>query len=176
MKNETEKKDMRVVRINDVYALVDAPWCSHRRSKNYAAVITGLDPRYGYKRDFLKKGFGGGYYVFPEKPKAGDIVEVVAIYFTGGGHGEKREGSGFYRLNHYNDNMSAVFERVPIIFSYADIQGINDDTIVVERFSIRLDADFYKSLAKQLGIDDDSVSCRWIETLNFFKESLRLNK
>lgn len=98
MKNETEKKDMRVVRINDVYALVDAPWCSHRRSKNYAAVITGLDPRYGYKRTFLKKGFGGGYYLFPEKPKAGDIIEVVAIYYTGGGHGEKREGSGFYRL------------------------------------------------------------------------------
>jgi len=111
------EKTMKVIKVNEFYVLADAPWCSHRRSKNYAAIITGLDPRYGYKRTFLKKGFGGGYYVFPEKPKAGDIIEVVAIYFTGGGHGEKREGSGFYRLEPDGSFVSIDSEEVKKTFT-----------------------------------------------------------
>ena len=30
-------------------------WVNHRRSKNYIARITGLDKKFGYKREFLGK-------------------------------------------------------------------------------------------------------------------------
>jgi hypothetical protein len=107
---------MRVVKLNDSYVLADAPWCYHRRSKNYAALITGLDPRFGFKRSFLKKGFDN-QYIFDEKPKAGDIIEVQAIYFTGGGHGQTRDGSGFYRLESDGSFTSVDPDEVKKAFS-----------------------------------------------------------
>jgi len=77
-------------------------------------------------------------------------------------------------LKHYTGNLSVIFDMMPIVFGYEDIQALNENNIVVEKFHIRLDIEFYVRLAKKLN-KDDSVSIRqWVETLDFFKESLKL--
>lgn len=77
-------------------------------------------------------------------------------------------------LNHYDDNLSLIFDMIPIVFNHADIQAISDSIIVVEKFSIRLDIKFYSGLAKKLNKDDSVTISHWLETLSFFKESLGL--
>ena len=82
-------------------------------------------------------------------------------------------------LKHYTDNLSVIFESVifdmmPIVFGYGDIQALNENNIVVEKFNIRLDIEFYTRLAKKLNKDDSVTINQWLETLSFFKESLGL--
>jgi hypothetical protein len=110
---------MKTIKLNDTYVLTDAPRCSHRRSKNYAAIITGLDPKFGFKRTFLAKGFDN-QYIFPEKPKAGDIIEVKAIYYTGSGRPEIREGSGFYKLEPDGSLTPVKESEVKKLFSHVE--------------------------------------------------------
>jgi len=112
---------MKTIKLNDTYVLTDAPWCSHRRSKNYAALITGLDPKYGFKRTFLAKGCDN-QYIFAEKPKAGDIVEIKAIYFTGSGRGQVRDGSGFYRLESDGSWTPISESEVKKLFSHVETE------------------------------------------------------
>jgi len=88
---------MKIEKTDKIYVLTCAPWCTHRRGKNYASIILGRDPKFGYRREFLEKGYGN-QYLFSKKPKAGQIIEVRAIYYTGGGYPEPLEGSGFYRI------------------------------------------------------------------------------
>ena len=77
-------------------------------------------------------------------------------------------------LRRFNDNISLIFDMMPIVFGYEDIQAIDHDSIVIEKFSIQFDISFYEALAKKLGIDDSVTINQWIETLSFFKESLGL--
>lgn len=77
-------------------------------------------------------------------------------------------------LKHYTDNFSLVFDMMPVVFGYDDIQAISDDSVVIEKFSIKLNYYFYGALAKKLGVDDSVTINQWIETLNFFKENLGL--
>ena len=89
---------MVVKKMGDTYVLEGAPFCNHRRHKNYAARIDGLDPKWGFARKFFERG--EDVYIFPEKPIAGQIIEVQAIYYTGSGRPEEwDEGrNGFYQL------------------------------------------------------------------------------
>jgi len=84
-------------KIGSKYILENVPYETHRRGKNYAAKIEGLDPKYKFKRDFLERGTKGSY-VFDEKPQAGTIYEIQAIYYTGSGSPSPQKGSGFYEL------------------------------------------------------------------------------
>lgn len=77
-------------------------------------------------------------------------------------------------LNHHDDNISLIFEMIPIVFNHEDIQAINENSIVIEKFNIRLDTEFYAGLAKKLSKDDSVSISQWLETLSFFKESLGL--
>lgn len=77
-------------------------------------------------------------------------------------------------LKHYTDNLSVIFDMMPIVFGYEDIQALNENNIVVEKFNIRLDIEFYARLAKKLNKDDSVSISQWLETLDFFKESLGL--
>jgi len=77
-------------------------------------------------------------------------------------------------LKHYTDNLSVIFDMMPIVFGYEDIQALNENNIVVEKFHIRLDIEFYARLAKKLNKDDSVSISQWLETLDFFKESLGL--
>ncbi|MBU7027218.1 MAG: hypothetical protein HXS48_09765 [Theionarchaea archaeon] len=56
-----------------------------RRGKNWIAKITGLDTKYGYKREFLKSVKAGTKKVFHlEDFHIGEIYEIGSVY-TGGG-------------------------------------------------------------------------------------------
>jgi len=68
-------------------ALTDAPvYCSHRRGKNWMAVIS-KDPKGpgGLRRRFLANA-RGQYYYMVEGLKVGDPVEFGADYYTSSGH------------------------------------------------------------------------------------------
>ena len=55
------------------------------RGKNWIAKITGLDERYGYKREFLETTRIGREKVFQlEDFRIGEIYEVASIQTTGG--------------------------------------------------------------------------------------------
>ena len=55
------------------------------RGKNWIAKITGLDERYGYKREFLDTTRIGREKVFLlEDFRVGEIYEVASLYTTGG--------------------------------------------------------------------------------------------
>ena len=60
-------------------------WEKRRRGKNWIARITGLDTRYGYKREFLETTRIGREKVFLlEDFHVGDIYEIASIYTVGG--------------------------------------------------------------------------------------------
>jgi hypothetical protein len=90
--------EMKVGKINETYVIENTPYESHRRGKNYAAKITGLDPKYIFARKFLGKGGEHGQYILPGKPVAGEVYEIQAIYHSGGGNPSPNQGSGFYEL------------------------------------------------------------------------------
>ncbi len=90
--------EMKVVKINESYVIENTPYESHRRGKNYASKITGLDPKYIFARTFLNKGGEHGQYILSTKPIAGDVFEIQAIYYSGGGNPSHNQGSGFYEL------------------------------------------------------------------------------
>lgn len=91
---------MKIIMVNDQYVLVDVPFESHRRGKNYACLITGLDEKFDFRREFLartKTSTGPGY-VFSSKPAAGQIVQIAAIYYSCSGHPSPQKGSGMYEI------------------------------------------------------------------------------
>lgn len=88
----------KVIKINESYVIDNAPYESHRRGKNYAAKIIGLEPKYVFARKFLSKGGEHGQYILPAKPIAGEVYEFQAIYHSGGGNPSPNEGSGMYEL------------------------------------------------------------------------------
>jgi len=77
-------------------------------------------------------------------------------------------------LKHHTDNLSVIFDMMPIVFGYEDIQALNENNIVVEKFHIRLDIEFYTRLAKKLNKDGSVSISQWLKTLDFFNESLGL--
>ena len=91
---------MKITKVNEKYLLEDVPYEEHRRGKNYTAVIVGLDTKFGFSRKFLEKTklSTGHAYLFDEKPSTGQIVQVMAIYHSGGGHPTNRSGSGYFRI------------------------------------------------------------------------------
>jgi acyl-CoA-binding protein len=89
---------MNIIKINETYVINNAPYESHRRGKNYASKITGLNVKYIFARTFLNKGGEHGQYILTEKPSAGEIFEIQAIYRSGSGSPSVREESGFYEL------------------------------------------------------------------------------
>ena len=61
-------------------------WESRRGGKNWIARITGLDKKYGYKREFLRTVSVGREKVFHlEDFHLGEIYEVASMYTAGGG-------------------------------------------------------------------------------------------
>ncbi len=88
----------KIGKIGETYLIDEAPYESHRRGKNWAAYISGLDPKYKYTRKFLKKGGEHGQYILEVKPIAGEIFEIRAIYHSGGGSPSPSKDSGFYEL------------------------------------------------------------------------------
>jgi hypothetical protein len=67
-------------------AMVEVPlYESHKRGKNWAAVVT-KDPKApgGLNRNFLKRAYGK-YYYFVDSLKVGDVVEFGADYYTSSG-------------------------------------------------------------------------------------------
>jgi len=91
---------MKIQKVNDQFVLTDVPIEEHRRGKNYAAIITGKSVKYGLERKFLSRAVlsNSRGYVFPEKPVAGQYIEVMAIYYSGSGYATVRPGSGYFRI------------------------------------------------------------------------------
>jgi len=59
-------------------------WERRRGGKNWIAHITGLDKRYGYKREFLETVKVGKNKVFQlEDFHIGEIYEVASVYTAG---------------------------------------------------------------------------------------------
>jgi len=69
--------------INSCFVRKHEYWES--RGKNWIAKITGLDERYGYKREFLDTTRIGREKVFLlEDFRVGEIYEVASLYTAGG--------------------------------------------------------------------------------------------
>jgi hypothetical protein len=78
-------------------ALSQVPvWESHRRGKNWMAVIDRLDPKSpgGVARSFAEKAKGSFYYVLPPL-SIGDAVEFGADYYTGSGKPSRDRWYGY---------------------------------------------------------------------------------
>ena len=61
-------------------------WEKRRGGKNWVAHITGLDTKYGYKREFLKKVHMGKEIVFRLADfHIGETYEVASMYTAGAG-------------------------------------------------------------------------------------------
>lgn len=71
-------------------------WESHKRGKNWLAVIT-VDPTSpgGLRRLFATRAKGSSYYMLP-KLEVGDAVEFGADYYSGGGRKNARRWHGFF--------------------------------------------------------------------------------
>jgi len=93
---------MKIIKINNKYVTEGVPYETHKRGKNYAAIITGLDEKFGLAREWLTKVNveSGKEYMFGEeqKPKKGMIIEIRATYYSGGGYPSPSESDGFYEV------------------------------------------------------------------------------
>ena len=87
-----------------------------RRGKNWIAKITGLDTKYGYKREFLRSVKVGTKKVFHlEDFHIGGIYEVGSIY-TGG---------GLKRIN-----VKDTFECVEITETHVVLRCVSQDEVI----------------------------------------------
>jgi len=84
-----------------------AQWVHHKRSTNYIARITGLDPKYGFARDFLDKVYLGKKTYFHIKDfDVGEVYEFRCIYYTGRGREDPRL-KGLFICVHKGDDAVA---------------------------------------------------------------------
>ena len=115
---------MKIQKVNENYVLTDVPYENHRRGKNYACLILGLDTKYGLKRQFLGKVelSSGVAYAFKEKPIAGQIIEVEAIYYSGSGRPSPYEASGFYEIQ--KDGSLVKKTKEEVLSSFESIENV----------------------------------------------------
>jgi len=86
------------------------------RGKNWIAKITGLDTKYGYKREFLKSVKVGTKKVFHlEDFHIGKIYEIGSVY-TGG---------GLKRIN-----VKDTFECVEITETHVVLRYVSQDEVI----------------------------------------------
>lgn len=111
-------------------------WVKHQRGKNWIARITGMDPQFGYKREFLQMVNMGREKVFELKGfKIGEIYEIASEYYTGSGN----------KQTHLRD----TFVCKEINETHIVLQYIAQEE-VVKRFTEGNGAAVAESLAKQL--------------------------
>jgi hypothetical protein len=67
-----------------------------------------------------------------------------------------------------------IIFHLPVVFTYDDIQAIDNGSVVVEKFSILISDNFYIELGKKLNIESNIVETRWVETLKYLKENLNI--
>ena len=102
------------------YIDVASVFCGHKRCKNYIAHITGKDPKYGLKREFLKPVDDRLYD--EDEFKEGEIYEFKSVYYSARG----RRHDEFYGLFIYkgiNDNDNAEFEEIDKAKALAILEG-----------------------------------------------------
>ena len=87
-----------------------------RRGKNWIAKITGLDKKYGYKREFLKSVKAGTKKVFHlEDFHIGEIYEIGSI----------STGGGLKRIN-----VKDTFECAEITETHVVLRCISQDEVI----------------------------------------------
>ncbi len=70
--------------INSCFVKTQEYWEKRHGGKNWVAHITGLDKKYGYKREFLQTVKVGKAKVFQlEDFRLGEIYEVASTYTAG---------------------------------------------------------------------------------------------
>ena len=89
----------------------DAPYfCSHKRGRNWAAVVErDLTESGGLRRTWLDRARGqGGWYRVPPK---GAFIEIAADYFTSGGRRDRERH--YFRVASVTSSEIVLFE-VPL--------------------------------------------------------------
>jgi len=101
---------MKLKVVENLYVEKPQKWVKHHRSKNYIAHITGFDPQYTFKREFLSREKVGRITYFLKKDFiVGEIYEIKCIYYTRSGKA-CTELDGFFKC--IDVNQEVVLEEV----------------------------------------------------------------
>ncbi len=152
----SDKKEIFVLPRMGNYVAKPEEWVTHRRSKNYVAKITGLDPNYGFEREFLERvRVGRRTYFQLEDFEIGGFYEIFCAYYT-------RSGKEDLRLH--------VFLRLKEIQEDKLIFEVVDEDEIIRYFEQRTPKEVVEEAQKLIN-EKDEVTLS-LEELQSLKDAL----